>query len=263
MSEEMPSKIFTDVLGTAAVAEAVKIVAQGGVDAASAFLKGVCLPAAEEFGLGLKDRVSEWRRQNAVRIAVKASGKVPSDLLETGKLSAHPRLIMKALDEGSWTDSDEVQEMWAGLLASSCGTDPDESNLIFINLLSQLTAQQVKIVKFTCEKSQKCALREATELISNSSLVVPCKVLMDITGDKDLNVLDRELDHLRTLGLIYSGIVFGDRRKEDEELVANIGASALAFNLYVRAQGFAGRPVDYFKDQLVEGRILIPSRRFL
>ena len=61
-----------------------------------------------------------------------------------------------ALENGSWSERDEVQEMWAGLLASACTEDgKDDSNLLFMNLLSQLTGVQVAILKYGCEKAQK------------------------------------------------------------------------------------------------------------
>jgi hypothetical protein len=46
--------------------EATKILAQGTVDGASAFLSRICLPAAEEFGIVLKDQVRHWRNQNVI-----------------------------------------------------------------------------------------------------------------------------------------------------------------------------------------------------
>lgn len=45
---------------------------------------------------------------------------------------ALPRLVVLTLEQVYWVDADEVREMWAGLLASSCTIDgKDESNLIY------------------------------------------------------------------------------------------------------------------------------------
>ena len=50
-----------DLLGIKGLSDSVKATTQGLLDGAAAFLSRVCLPAAEEFGLVLRDRVSAWR----------------------------------------------------------------------------------------------------------------------------------------------------------------------------------------------------------
>ncbi len=107
-----------DILGIKPVAESVNTVTKGSVDGASAFLSRICLPAAEEFGLLLKDKVSGWRAKNAVEIANKAQVLLEQ---QAGGLtiSAHPRIIYSTIESGSWAEDDFMQNFWAGLLASS------------------------------------------------------------------------------------------------------------------------------------------------
>ena len=128
-----------DLLGTKPLAEAVHTVTKAAVDGASAFLSRICLPAANEFGLLLQDKVSEWRRSNAVKIAQKAEQKY-NELPASQERYAHPRLLMQIVDQGSWIEDEDVQELWAGLIASSCTDEgKDDSNLMFIDLLARLT----------------------------------------------------------------------------------------------------------------------------
>ena len=61
-----------DILGIKPVGEAVNTIVKGSVEGTSAFLSRICLPAAEEFGLLLQDKISHWRTQNLIRIAEKA-----------------------------------------------------------------------------------------------------------------------------------------------------------------------------------------------
>jgi len=62
---------------------------------------------------------------------------------------AHPRLVSKIIEQGSWVDEDIVQGMWAGLMASSCTEDgQDESNFIFISILGQITSLQARVIKY-------------------------------------------------------------------------------------------------------------------
>src|SRR3712207_2050808 len=111
-----------DPLGLRPFGEATKIVAQGVIDGAGAFLGRICLPAAEEFGLLLRDKVSGWRAKNTAAIAAAAKSMVEDCDASTNK-QAHPRIVGKVIEHGSWEDDESVQMMWAGLLASSCTAD--------------------------------------------------------------------------------------------------------------------------------------------
>jgi len=145
----------TDVLGLAPYGKALNTLTKGALEGAGAFLSRICLPVAEEFGLLLKDKVSNWRKQNAVEITLMAKDITDTrDNSET--IHAHPRLVMKIMEEGSWSDSTDVQKMWAGLLASSCSmTGKDESNLLFINILSKLTSTEARLINYFSGKCNK------------------------------------------------------------------------------------------------------------
>jgi hypothetical protein len=59
-----------DVLGVRPVEEAISHATKAAIDGASAFLARICLPAAEEFGLLLQDKVRAWRVRNAVLVVM-------------------------------------------------------------------------------------------------------------------------------------------------------------------------------------------------
>ena len=127
----MPEGNSLDLLGVRPISESLNTVTRGVVDGLSAFLSRICLPAAEEFGLLLKDKVSSWRAKNAIAIVDKAQAEL--NFKTNDKRHAHPILVSSIIENGSWSDCDEIQDMWAGLLASSCTeSGGDESNLIFI-----------------------------------------------------------------------------------------------------------------------------------
>ena len=227
-----------DVLGIKPVANAISHVTKAAVDGASAFLGRICLPAAKEFGLLLQDKVREWRIKNAVAVVCEAearhqkyTGQVPTQ--------AHPRLVAAALEHGSWADDKTLQEMWAGLLASSCSPDgKDDSNLIFMNLLSQLTTIQVRILNYSCEQVEK-SITPAGLIMPSTPLLCDIPHVKIVAGHDDIHRLDRELDHLYSLGLIRRGF---DVRSGAVDLTP----TALALNLYVRCQGFTGSAVEFF-----------------
>lgn len=237
MSEKDSNSL--DILGIKPVGEAVNSVVKGTVDGAAAFLSRICLPAAEEFGLLLRDKVSHWRTANLIKISQKAEKKLEATP-DSKEWHAHPRLVHLTLENGSWADSNEFQEMWAGLLASSCTKDGrDESNLIFINLLSQLTSVQVRVLNYCCEKSKKNVTLGGW--IAGEPLSISLEELQTITGTEDFHRIDRELDHLRSIELTAFGSGFNP-----DSTVAEITPTALALHLYVRCQGSLQSPNEFF-----------------
>jgi hypothetical protein len=226
-----------DHLGVAPYGEALNTVAKGAMAGAGAFLGRICLPAAEEFGLLLREKVAGWRTKNITQIANKAE-EILSSASKEKDLHAHPRLVGKVMNEGSWADDEKVQDMWAGLLASSCTKDGrDETNLIFMNLLSQITSVQARILNHACESSKKKV--SPAGWLNADYLQIELKQLQELVAINDFHRLDRELDHLRTLGLIQGGF-------DPCSTLALITPTALALQMYVRCQGFTGSPVTYF-----------------
>jgi hypothetical protein len=228
-----------DLLGIAPVARAVERVTDSVVGGAEALLGRVCLPAAEEFGLLLRDKVSGWQQQNLLSTVAKAQPLL--EVAASQNRHAPPRLIMETLNHASWAESGEVQEMWAGLFASSCTANAaDDSNWIFINLLGQLIAMQAYILKTACETAPK--VLQPNGLITADELYRTGNELVALTGCTDVQRIDRELDHLRVLGLIS----FGFRGGFQSEPWADIRPTTLALHLYVRAQGSLQNPIEYF-----------------
>jgi hypothetical protein len=124
--------------------------------------------------------------------------------MESVMLSAHPRIIYESIEKGSWADSPLMQNLWAGLLASSCTEDgKDESNLIFINLLAQLTSSQGVIIKHVCENAK--IGKSPGGWLNSENFQLDVEFLQALTGIDDVYQIDHELDHLRGLELIVGG----------------------------------------------------------
>ena len=235
-----------DLLGLKGISDSIHTVTKGGVDGCSAILSRICNPAAEEIGLLLRDKVKDWRANNAKSILLKAEKHLAkkSDL---DKCHAHPRLLVGAIENGSWSDNDVVQEMWAGLLASSCNPGkPDDGNLIFIELLARLTEIEIVILKYSVESAKKYVSKAGWPVADVFQLSI--EQLVTITGIQDFHRIDRELDHLRSLGLICgadTNYALGGGFNMDSKL-ADICPTPLALHLYVRSHGFIGSPIEYF-----------------
>jgi hypothetical protein len=161
----------------------------------------------------------------------------------------NPRLAHIAIEEASWIDSDKVQAMWAGLLASSASPDgQSDENLVFMNILKQLSSLEVQVLQFAVDQVPKFASTYGLPL--PQKVVVPVDKLSGLFGDHDLQRLDRELDHLRELGLIGFGEGGGI---EIESSDANLTPTPLALHLYVRAQGSRLSPTEYWSLKPVGG----------
>ncbi len=143
---------------------------------------------------------------------------------------AHPRILGRIVESGSWVDDDYVQELWAGLLAASCTPDgKDESNLIFVNLLGQMTALQAVILKISCEQANKSVDRNG--LVFATTHLTDLIPFQAACGCTDLPRLDRELDHLRSLGLFQGGVIqFGDE--------VDLTPTSLGLHFYMRCKGY-------------------------
>ena len=230
-----------DVLGIKPVSEAIGTITKASTDGASAFLSRICLPAAEEFGLLLRDKVSAWRARNALAIAATAE-KLFERLPNSAGRHAHPRIVGSIIENGSWADEEEVRCMWAGLLASACTeSGKSQENLIYVSLLAQLTPSQAKTLNFACEKAAK--VKSETGLLLANQLTASLEEIVGASGTSDIHVLDLEVDHLRGLGVLdpQSGLSPFSSRP------SRLTPSAIGLQLYVRCQGYVGSPLEYFR----------------
>lgn len=243
--DEKDSKSL-DIFGLKSYGDVAKIAVEKSLDGAGAFLSKICLPVAEEFGLFLKDRVHIWRSKNVIKALEKAERKY-KEVYGSEEKEAHPRMLSSIIENVSWSDDDDIQELWAGLLVSSCTKDgKDDNNLIFINLLSQLTNSQVKILNYGCVNSKKLVSKGGW--IHAENLEVSLEDLQNICQIEDFHRLDRELDHLRAIQLL-NGLDGGFSLDTTD---ANITPSSLALHLFIRCQGSLQNPVKYFEKEISE-----------
>jgi Abortive infection alpha len=230
-----------DVLGIKPVSEAINTATQATVAGAGAFLGRICLPAAEEFGLLLQDKVRNWRAKNALAITARAE-EFFNALPNANGRRAHPRIVGAVMEHGSWADEDDVRSMWAGLLASACTeSGRDQENLIYVNLLEQLTTSQARTLSFACSKAEK--FKTETGLILARELIVTLEQIIAASGTVNIHTLDLEIDNLRGLGLLdpMSGLSISATQPH------RLTPTPIGLQLYIRCQGFVGSPIEYFK----------------
>lgn len=114
------------------------------------FLKVTCEPALTELGQMLKDKVRIWRLNNVLKVIEKSKDKFE---FKDGEINIkfHPKVALAIIEGCSNEEDDNLQNMWAGLLSTSISYS--DGNLIYVNLLKQLTVAEVRILNYACEQS--------------------------------------------------------------------------------------------------------------
>ena len=130
-----------DPIGAKAIGKAVETSVKG----VGRFLGKLCMPAAEEFGVLLRDKVAAYRLNNLEKIVEKAQAKIDRQKIPvTGNVS--PRVLKEVIEESSWASDDTLQGMWAGLIAESAShAESNDDTLTYIAELKGLTAFQARL----------------------------------------------------------------------------------------------------------------------
>lgn len=146
-----------DPLGTKTMAKAI----DKTIDGVGAFFSAICMPAAEEFGLLLRDHVAAYRSRNLEIISKKAKGIIEhQNIKPTG--DASPKVVKEIIEESSWEDDDQVQRMWAGLIAiSASNTKNSDDSLVYIETLKKLTSFQARIINQIYGDPRCCSIKNA------------------------------------------------------------------------------------------------------
>lgn len=241
-----------DILGIEPIGEAGLEVVKASIKGVSSFLEVVFKPGLEELGFLVKDQVRLWRLKNILRTLEKAQGKFDFDGKEIN-LTANARVGISIMEGCSEVDNEELQDLWAGLFASSCTPDGrDDSNMNFVDLLRRMSSVEAKIIDYACRNCNKYIY--PNQLIIADEISVPFDTLVEISGTDDIYRLDSELDHMRSLELLLQGGSFagigGGFTATDNSLEANITPSSLALNLFLKTHSLGISPKVFWGDKL-------------
>lgn len=173
------------------------VIARGVVD----FLGRICNPAADEFGLLLKDKVAAYRLKNFTSILGKAEEKI-SKKSEGDEPEVHPRILYSIFENGAWADTDILQEMWAGLLTSSCFNGVSDKNILYVDIMSKMSATEARLFEYVAKNSE-WKISDATALPESFAIFPPVSDVLNVCEISGSDVLDEVLAHLKSLGVIY------------------------------------------------------------
>ena len=241
--------------------------AKGAVDGVGAFLGRICLPAAEEFGLLLRDQVKHWRNKNFIKIIVE-SEKLLKDKDTKKSPNLHPRILHSVYEEGSWSEDEELQNMWAGLLASSCFDEGTDRSILYVDILSKISKNEAILFNYVC-KSSEWRITESENLVEALPVFTEPKNLKTITNMNNFEDIVEAISHLQLLGLITHEAHLPDDKHDTYDALENndfdlessggdgqwynyveLALTGLGIRLFLKVQGIEKRPSEYFKDKV-------------
>ena len=205
------------------------------------FLSRIASAVTREVRHLFHEGLSNIRLETAIDVVLTAE-KMLESKVESERMRAYPKIVLRALEDGSWSDDDMVKRFWAGLLASSCTIDgEDQSNLPFIDLMSQLSPIHVRVLAGACTRAPK--MITGPDRVTSRAIACSAADLMKISGSHDLIRIDRDLDHLAEIGLI------APREKSSffsPISEAKINPTSLGLELFARCNGHRGAPQGFY-----------------
>ena len=160
-----------------------EIIKSDAVDKAADLLHRLAGPMFDEFGAILADKAKVYRAKNLVstmrkteRILRKAG--LPANAVPT-------RLLLPIMEASSVENTETLQEMWAGLLATA-SQQTDSVSPSFIETLKQLTPDEVRHLEIICQETLKFSAKE--RLTAETELVLWAFGARSYIGPKEFDI---------------------------------------------------------------------------
>ena len=235
--------------------EPEEILREFRVARALGFLHRICPSAWQQIDLLFREGLSNVRIASAVEIALYAEKMIEREP-NSDKLHAPSILVMRIISDGSWAEIDDNLKLWAGLLATSCTMrGEDESNLSFVEIMSQLANIHTRIFIAACTQAKKTV--SGPDSITAQPVTCTAEELARIAGAHDLVKIDRNLTQLCDLGLL------AERAKTrffsyNED--ASITPTTLGLQMYKICQGHRGSLRDFYGSAVENAPALATNR---
>jgi hypothetical protein len=221
--------------------EAAEILKEFRIAQALAFLHRICPSAEQELKLLFREGLSNIRTVAAVEISL-AAEKMLSELRDFDGMMAAHQVVMRVIECGSWAEDELTKRFWAGILATSCrSVETDESNLVFIDLLSEFATIDTRLFNAICRRAKKVASNAG--VVTALPVTLTSKEMIEITGAHDLIKIDRNLFQMCLLGLLEErakGKFF--QFSED----ATVTPTSLGLEMYARCNGHRGSIKEFY-----------------
>lgn len=206
------------------------------------FLSVVCVPAESELKIMASDTIREWKLSNVTSVFYKAKklARSTKDRLEG---TVDPKVALSVIENASNEKEPELQEMWAGLFVSSIENSPNDQNLVYSNILRQITLHEARILKYMCESCSVTFPKGGLPMINGKSLYG--NEFVQFTGIRNIEYFESLITHINSLRLNtirwgHTGEIFR-YNEEKNDYVIHLIPTVLCLNLYLRCIGYKER----------------------
>jgi hypothetical protein len=199
------------------MSDLVEFVKSGPTDKVVDLLHRLTGPMFDEFGAILADRVRVYRAQNLVSTVQRTER-----ILRDAGLPANAvptRLLLPIMESSSVENTETLQEMWAGLLATASQQN-DSVSPSFIETLKQLTPDEVRHLEIICQETLKVLAKE--RLTAETELVLWAFGARSYIGPKEFDIPPSVYpDTYERLGLIRRTYTVNSRFDRSDEKVSS------------------------------------------
>lgn len=130
-----------------------------GIDLAKDFLDKLVMPAVEETGLLIKDKVTFWKFKNQVKVLNKAKEYCEKNGIEPKTISF--KLLVPLIESSGLEEDELLQDKWALLLSNMVDSEQNIENHVFPYILGQLSVNEfLNLEKVVTERKKNVNKRK-------------------------------------------------------------------------------------------------------
>jgi hypothetical protein len=214
---------------------------------ALALLSRVCAPQAAAVRQRIRSALTGPRFWNAIAMTLQAETLLTSQAncagAEPPKLAGSAPVIIKILEEGSWTEDASMSRLWAGLLACACSANgANQASRSFVEILRQLTPMDLRLFSEACTRSAKYLTDDG--VVTCRRLSCTADDILRFSGFRDLLRMGRSLERLSEFGLVEERFRTSMFTPVDG---INITPTHLGLEFFTQCHGHPGQPESYFE----------------
>lgn len=167
---------------------------------ALAFLFYISPSAENQILKFITEVVNLERIDNATMIALRAE-ELMSSRNQIARTDVPSSVVMRILEEGAKDRDGEMQQCWAGLLASCALAGSEDDALVrFVSLLSMVDQFQMRILSAAWTRAMQVGWKSG--FVFSDSIVSTAEEVRNIAGGRSLDMIERDLNNLHHLGLL-------------------------------------------------------------
>lgn len=165
-----------------------------GIDLAKDFLDKLIIPAVEETGLLLKDKVTLWKFKNQVRILNKAKDYCEKNNISPKTISL--KLLCPLLDNAALEEEEELQDKWAILLSNLVDSDQNIENHVFPYILGQISTNEFLFLEkvFNDKNERVMNIRQELEAFRKE------KPELEKARQREVELIDQQIEKIKAEG---------------------------------------------------------------